>query len=70
MVDNKFSAEPWIGTKEIAEHLGVTVVTVRKWIANGKIPCHRVGKLWKFKVSEVDEWVLSGEASKDNSIVL
>jgi len=62
MANNKFIAEPWIGTKEIAEHLGVTVVTVRKWIASGKIPCYRVGKLWKFKASEVDEWILSGGA--------
>jgi len=62
MIDNKFTAEPWIGTKEIAEHLGVTVVTVRKWIVSGKVPCHRVGKLWRFKVSEIDAWVLSGGA--------
>lgn len=62
MQKNTYSAEPWIGTKEIAEHLGVTVVTVRKWIAGGKIPCHRVGKLWKFKASEVDERVLCGDA--------
>lgn len=65
MTENKYSAEPWLGTREIAEHLGVTVVTVRKWIANNKIPCHRVGKLWKFKASEVDEWILSGGAGED-----
>lgn len=64
MPDHKFSPEPWMGTKEIAEHLGVTVVTVRKWIMSGKIPCHRVGKLWKFKASEVDEWVESGDAAE------
>lgn len=64
MIESKYSAEPWIGTKEIAAHLGVTVVTVRKWIAHGKIPCYRVGKLWKFKVSEVDTWVLSGGAGE------
>lgn len=65
MPDHKFSPEPWMGTKEIAAHLGVTVVTVRKWITSGKIPCHRMGKLWKFKASEVDEWVLSGGAAED-----
>lgn len=64
MSENTYSAEPWIGTKEIAEHLGVTVVTLRKWIASEKIPCHRVGKLWKFKASEVDEWVESGDAAE------
>lgn len=64
MSENIYNAEPWIGTKEIAEHLGVTVVTVRKWIASGKIPCHRVGKLWKFQISEVNEWVKSGRIAE------
>ena len=54
--------EPWVSTKEIAEHLGVTMETVRKWIKAGAIPCSRVGKLWKFKKSEVDAWVKSGGA--------
>lgn len=43
--------EPWVSTKEIAVHMGVTVETVRKWIKLEKIPCHRIGKLWKFQVS-------------------
>ena len=57
--------EPWVSTKEIAEHLGVTMETVRKWIKAGTIPCSRVGKLWKFKKSEVDVWVKSGGAVED-----
>lgn len=64
IVENNFISEPWLGTKEIAEHLGVTVVTVRKWIAAKKIPCHRMGKLWKFKASEVDAWIISGGAEE------
>ena len=31
--------EPWVGTKEIAEHLGVTKDTVHKWIKAETIPC-------------------------------
>jgi len=27
-------------------------------------PFHKVGKLWKFKISEVDAWVISGQAKK------
>lgn len=54
--------EPWVGTKEICEHLGIKIETVRKWIKAEKIPCHRVGKLWKFKISEVDTWIKSGAA--------
>ncbi len=64
MSDN-ISIERWLNTKEIAEHLGVTVETIRKWIKTEKIPCHRVGKLWKFKVSEVDSWIISGHAKEN-----
>lgn len=57
--------EPWVGTKEIAEHLDLTKDTVHKWIKAEAIPCSRVGKLWKFKKSEVDAWVKSGGAAED-----
>jgi len=55
-MDNNIN-EPWVSTKDIAEHLGVTKDTIHKWIKTGIIPCCRVGKLWKFKKSEVDDWV-------------
>lgn len=58
-MDNNIN-EPWIGTKEIAEHLDVTKDTIHKWIKNGTIPCTRIGKLWKFKKSEVENWFKSG----------
>ncbi|MEG1725962.1 MAG: helix-turn-helix domain-containing protein [Anaerovoracaceae bacterium] len=59
---NEYINEPWISTKEVAKHLGVTMATVRKWIIAETIPCCRVGKLWKFKCSEVDAWVKAGGA--------
>ena len=59
---SEYINEPWISTKEVAEHLGVTMTTIRKWIIAESIPCCRVGKLWKFKRSEVDAWVKSGGA--------
>lgn len=60
---SEYINEPWLSTKEIAEHLGVTKATVRKWILAETIPCCRIGKLWKFKCSEVDAWVKSGGAT-------
>ncbi|MFF0973362.1 UNVERIFIED_CONTAM: hypothetical protein RF649_13080 [Kocuria sp. CPCC 205295] len=29
------------------------------------MPAHRVGSLWKFQASEIDEWVRSGEAASE-----
>ena len=54
--------ERWLSVVEIAEHLGISKETVYRWLEKGKIPAHKVGKQWKFKVSEVDSWVKSGGA--------
>mgnify|MGYP002624043388 FL=1 len=58
--------ENWIGLEEAAQHLGVRPITVRDWIKKEKgIPAHKIGKLWKFKLSELDEWVKSGKSAMD-----
>lgn len=54
--------EPWVSADAIAEHLGVTKDSVYSWIATKEMPAHRVGRLWKFKVSEVDAWVRADRA--------
>lgn len=55
--------EKWIGLEEAAEYLGIKSVTLRKWIKEKKIPCHKIGKLWKFKKAEIDEWIESGRSA-------
>ncbi|HHY0362561.1 TPA: excisionase family DNA-binding protein [Vibrio cholerae] len=30
------------------------------------LPAHRIGRLWKFKLSEVDEWGRAGGADETN----
>ena len=53
----------WIGVEELAKYLGIKSVTVRKWIKEGKLPSHRIGKLWKFKKTEIDDWIKSGKSA-------
>lgn len=53
--------EKWVNLEDIAEHLSVSNDTVRTWIKNGKLPFYRAGKRYKFKISEVDEWLRSGK---------
>lgn len=61
------TAERWLSVDEIASHLGVAAITVYRWLEKSKIPAHRVGKLWKFKASEVDSWVQNGGAEDENT---
>lgn len=56
--------EKWSNLEEIAEHLGVCKDTIRNWIKKGVIPYYKVGKQYKFKISEVDSWVESGKSAK------
>ena len=52
----------WISVAEAACHLGVACDTVYRWFDCRGMPAHRVGRFWKFQLSEVDAWVKSGEA--------
>lgn len=57
--------DKWIGIEEAANYLGVNKDSIRNWIKkeDSEIPAHKIGKQWKFKRSELDEWVKSGKSS-------
>ena len=57
-------SERWLSVMEIANHLGVKRDTVYKWIERKTMPAHKVGRLWKFKVTEIDSWVRKGGAAE------
>lgn len=56
----------WRSVDEIAVYLGVKRDTIYKWIDRKHLPAHKIGRLWKFRKSEVDEWVLNGCTSINN----
>ncbi len=64
MVDIQ-KTENWVSMKDITKYLDVSRETVLQWISNRSMPASKVGRLWKFKISEVDEWIRSrGAADK------
>ncbi len=54
----------WYSVKETAQYLGIKQDTLYKWIIRKDIPAHKVGRLWKFKLKEVDNWIKQGKAGK------
>lgn len=56
--------EQWVSVGQVAAHLGVTRDSVYRWIEGKAFPAHRVGRLLRFKLSEVDDWVRSGSGAK------
>lgn len=70
MKNNKFvDPERWMSLEEISKHVGCSKDTIRGWIKKGTIPYHKVGRLYKFRLSEVDSWIESGasaDADKKN----
>ena len=51
----------YLSVAEIAQYLGIKKDTVYKWVTAKRLPAHKVGRLWKFKKDEVDEWVRHGK---------
>lgn len=58
------SNESWVGVVQVAGHLQVAKESVYRWIESKGFPAHRVGRLLRFKLSEVDAWVLSNSGRK------
>lgn len=51
-----------MSVEHVATHLGVAKDSVYRWIDARGLPAHKIGRLWKFKLSEVDVWVRAGGA--------
>ncbi|MEO6422457.1 MAG: helix-turn-helix domain-containing protein, partial [Candidatus Nitrotoga sp.] len=58
------NSEPWVTAIDVARHLGVVKDTVYRWRERKGLPAHKIGRLWKFQLSEVDEWVRTGGADE------
>jgi len=59
----RLMAEAWVSVDEVAKHLGVTKDSIYRWIEHKSLPAHKIGRLWKCKLSEVDAWVRARSAA-------
>ena len=52
---------PLMSLKELAKYLGISKVTLYRYIKNKKIPAIKIGRFWKFKKAKIDAWVKERE---------
>jgi excisionase family DNA binding protein len=57
----------WLSVDEIAAYLGVKKDTIYAWRKERGLPTHKLGRLWKFRREEVDEWIRSRPFDKDEA---
>ena len=60
---NSVTEDGYIDIDTAAKYLGIKTVTLRGWIKKKNVPADRIGKMWKFKRSELDAWVSSGKSA-------
>ena len=56
--------ERWYSMKKITEYLGVSRDTVLNGIEKRNMFATKIGRLWKFKISEIDTWIKTGNAAE------
>ena len=55
--------EGWVGVEDVSAHLRMAKNSVYRWVNTKGFPAHRVGRLLRFRLSEVDEWVKTADSS-------
>ena len=56
--------ERWYSMNEVCEYIGITRDTCLTWIEKHGMPAVKIGRTWKFKISEIDEWMHSGKTEE------
>lgn len=58
----------WVSVEEVQEYLGVTRDTIYRWIKHRNFPAHKTGRIYKAKLSEVDEWVKNKDGLSQGTV--
>ena len=58
---NNHNLNNYVGIEDVATYLNLKASTIRTWIKDKNFPAHKMGRLWRFKLSEVDSWIKNGD---------
>jgi excisionase family DNA binding protein len=59
--------EQVLNTDEAAALLQIHPKTLQRMARQGIVPAFRIGDLWRFRASSLDQWLRSGLCSKSHS---
>jgi excisionase family DNA binding protein len=60
-----FQFEPLLSDKQAARLLGgIHPKTVQRMARNGQIPAYRVGRFWRYRASELSDWLRLQSSSR------
>jgi excisionase family DNA binding protein len=59
--------EQVLNTEEAAALLQIHPKTLQRMAREGLVPAFRIGDLWRFRASALDDWLRSGICSKRHS---
>ena len=62
--------EPLMTTAAVARWLGVSTRTLCLWAECKEIPAIKIGRQWRFRESEVGDWLRSPESPKVKKLTL
>jgi excisionase family DNA binding protein len=47
----------YFSLQEIALYLGLSPKTIYTWVENGEIPAYKFGRVWRFSLPEVEQFI-------------
>ena len=47
----------FIGTEELAQYMDLSINTIYSWVCMRKIPFFKMGRLVKFDLKEIENWM-------------
>ena len=64
IIKEKTMSSDILTVEEVAVYLKLAKKTVYKMAVEGTIPAFRVGKFWRFKKTEIEEWIKNNRKAK------
>lgn len=56
--------------KDVADLLHVSMTTIRRWLAEGKIPAYRLNSQYRFSRTEIEDWMLQHRLGNEKGVYL